>query len=403
MNIREEAPLPAVITGLERLTNDVVLQKILKGNVGLLCHSASIDRNYTMSIFPLQKILGARLKKLFGPQHGFVTDVQDNMVESPDYVHPFFKLPIHSLYSQTRIPTDEMLAGLDTMVVDLQDVGTRVYTYIHTLTLLMEKCREKSIKVVILDRPNPIGGSMVEGNVLQKGFESFVGRQPIPQRHGMTIGEVARMAQRFFGSDCDLEVITMLGWKRSMFFHETGLPYVLPSPNLSSPESTYVYPGTVLFEGTNISEGRGTTRALEIIGHPKIEPFAFCQKLQKKMQEWNLEGVKVRPLVFRPTFHKYHNISCGGLQIHPTEPLRFYSWRFGQMLVRTFFEELGPDFEWSTKAYEYEYDRLAIDLINGSDKIKRWCETDGQLSTLLKLEAEGMDEYLGRRESILLY
>ncbi len=395
--------MPVVITGLERLASDTVLQKLLKGNVGLLCHSASIDRNYTMSVFHLQKILGDRLKKLFGPQHGFVTDVQDNMVESKDFIHPYFKLPIYSLYSTTRIPTDEMLKGLDTIVVDLQDVGTRVYTYIHTLTLLMEKCREKNIRIVILDRPNPVSGSMVEGNILKKGFESFVGRHPIPQRHGLTIGEVARMAKRFFGADCDLEVISMLGWKRSMFFHETGLPYVLPSPNLSSPESTYVYPGTVLFEGTNISEGRGTTRALEIIGHPKIEPFSFCQKVQKKIQEWKLEGVMIRPLVFRPTFHKYHDLACGGLQIHPTTPLRFYSWRFGQMLVRAFFEELGSDFEWSKKAYEYEYNRLAIDLINGNDAIKHWCENDGQLNTLLELEKENMDEYLSNRESILLY
>ena len=175
--------MPVVITGLERLASDTVLQKLLKGNVGLLCHSASIDRNYTMSVFHLQKILGDRLKKLFGPQHGFVTDVQDNMVESKDFIHPYFKLPIYSLYSTTRIPTDEMLKGLDTIVVDLQDVGTRVYTYIHTLTLLMEKCREKNIRIVILDRPNPVSGSMVEGNILKKGFESFVGRHPIPQRH----------------------------------------------------------------------------------------------------------------------------------------------------------------------------------------------------------------------------
>ncbi|MBI2522521.1 MAG: DUF1343 domain-containing protein [Bdellovibrio sp.] len=391
------------MTGLERLANDAVLQKLLKGNVGLLCHSASIDRNYTLSFFHLQKFLGARLKKLFGPQHGFVTDVQDNMIESQDYIHPFFKLPVYSLYSQTRIPTDQMLTDLNTIVVDLQDVGTRVYTYIHTLTLLMEKCREKNIKVVILDRPNPAGGVLVEGNILQSGFESFVGRHPIPQRHGLTIGEVARLANRFFGCDCDLEVVTMSGWKRSMFFTDTGLPFVLPSPNLSSPESTYVYPGTVLFEGTNISEGRGTTRALEMIGHPKIEPFSFCQKLQTKMEEWNLEGVSIRPLVFRPTFHKYQDISCGGLQIHPTRPLNFYSWRFGQMLVRAFKEELGPDFEWIKKPYEYEFNRLAIDLINGSDKIRHWCETDGQLSTLLRLEAEGMDKYLSMRESILLY
>ncbi len=395
--------MPPVITGLERFINDSDVQNLIKGNVGLLCHSASIDRNYTLSVFHLQKILGGRLKKLFGPQHGLVTDVQDNMVESKDYLHPFFKLPIHSLYSQTRIPTDEMLKGLDTIVVDLQDVGTRVYTYIHTLTLLMEKCREKNIKVVVFDRPNPVGGMMVEGNVLEKGFESFVGRHAIPQRHALTIGEIARLAQRSFGADCDLEVVSMLGWKRNMFFHETGLPYVLPSPNLSSPESTYVYPGTVLFEGTNVSEGRGTTRALEIIGHPKIEPFGFCQRLEKRILEWKIEGVRVRPIIFRPTFHKFHDVSCGGLQIHPTAPLRFQSWRFGQMLARAFFEELGSDFEWSKKPYEYEFTRLAIDLINGTDKVKKWCETDGQLNSLIKIEQLGRDEYLNKRESILLY
>jgi len=391
------------ITGLEQLIKDKNLQDKVKGNIGLLCHSASIDSRYQIAVIPLLKIFGPRLKKLFGPQHGFVSDVQDNMIESHDYLHPYFKIPVHSLYSHTRIPTDEMLEGLDTIIVDLQDVGTRVYTYIHTLTLLMEKCGCKGIHVIVLDRPNPVGGEIIEGNLLQKGFESFVGRHTIPMRHALTLAEIALYAQRFHSSKCQLTTVSMQNWKRQFFFEDTGLPWVFPSPNLPTINSAKTYVGTVLFEGTNISEGRGTTRSLEIVGHPKIEAFSFVAELNAKLPKWGLEGFIFRPLVFMPTFQKYQGLSCGGLQIHVTDNQKFLSWRLGQFLCLEFSNRLGGDFSWNEKPYEYQFEGKAIDFIHGTDLIRKWVENNGDLDQLLAIEKEGVDAYLNNRESILLY
>lgn len=389
--------------GLDRLISDKALQDSIKGNIGLLCHSASITSDIVHAAIKIKEIFGKRLIKLFGPQHGFVTDVQDNMVETDHYIHPYFGIQVYSLYSETRIPTDEMLKGLDTIIVDLQDVGTRVYTYIHTLTHLMEACAKKDIEVVILDRPNPVGGTIVEGNVLEKGFESFVGRHAIPQRHALTIGEVGRLCAAHFGSDCQLNVISMQGWRRDMYWGETSLPWVLPSPNLPTPEGCLVFCGSVLFEGTNISEGRGTTRALEMIGHPEIEAFSFADSLNKRIFDWGLEGFIIRPCVFLPTFQKHAGIACGGLQVHVTDPRKFKSWRFGQLLCRVLYEELGANFKWSHADYEYQSDRPAIDFINGTDKVRNWVENSGDLKTLETLELAGLDAYQDKRSNILLY
>lgn len=389
--------------GLDRLISDTTLQDQIKGQIGYLCHSASITSDIIHGAVALQKVFGIRLVTLFGPQHGFVTDVQDNMVESTHYVHPYFNLKVYSLYSETRIPTDEMLEGLDTIIVDLQDVGTRVYTYIHTMTHLMEACSKKGIKVVVLDRPNPAGGVLIEGNLLEEGFESFVGRHPIPQRHGLTMGEVANLAAKYFGSDCDLNIIPMKGWKRDMYFEETSLPWVLPSPNLPTSDGCLVFCGSVLFEGTNISEGRGTTRALEMIGHPSIKSFEFADSLNKQIKEWGLEGFAIRPCVFMPTFQKHAGIPCGGMQVHVTNPRTFLSWRFGQLLCRALYKELGSEFKWNDQAYEYQHDRLAIDFINGTDKIRHWVENSGDQKTLETLELAGREAYLDQRSNILLY
>jgi uncharacterized protein YbbC (DUF1343 family) len=389
--------------GLDRLINDKSLQDEVKGKIGYLCHNASITSDIIHGAIKLKEKFGARLDRLFGPQHGFVTDVQDNMIETNHYVHPYFKMKVYSLYSETRIPNDEMLEGLDTIIIDLQDVGTRVYTYIHTMTYMMEACAKNNIRVVILDRPNPAGGVIVEGNLLEKGFESFVGRHPIPQRHGMTIGEVARLAAAEFGSDCDLVVINMEGYKRDMYWEETGLPYVIPSPNLPTSDGCIVFCGSVLFEGTNISEGRGTTRALEMIGHPGVQSFEFCDLMEKRVAEWGLEGLVMRPIVFMPTFQKHANTPCGGMQVHVTDPRKFQSWRFGQLLCRVLYEELGEKFKWNDRPYEYQNDRLAIDFINGTDKIRHWVESSGDLQTLETLELAGLDTYLDQRSNILLY
>jgi uncharacterized protein YbbC (DUF1343 family) len=393
-----------VITGLERLVAEKSLQEKITGNIGYLCHSASIDSQFNSGVLLLQKLFGKRLTKLFGPQHGFVTDVQDNMVETTHYTHPYFKIPVYSLYSETRTPTDEMLEGLNTLIIDLQDVGTRVYTYISTLSLIMEKCAKKDIKLLVLDRPNPVAGEMIEGPVLQTGYESFVGRYPIPQRHSLTIGEVGMFGMKALNTDCNLEVITMKNWKRSMYFQETGLPWVLPSPNLPTMEGAITFVGTVLFEGTNISEGRGTTRALEVAGYPGIESFSFCEQILKTFHEEGLiSGYNLRPIIFLPTFQKHQGLNCGGIHIHPTVNKEFKSWSVSQMLCREFKRALGDKFEFHNKPYEYEFHKLAIDLINGTDEVRHWVNRLGTYSELQKIEKLGHEKFLNQRENCLLY
>ncbi len=393
-----------VITGLERLMVEKALQDSVKGNIAYLCHSASIDSSFNTGVILLQKLFGKRLIKLFGPQHGFVTDVQDNMVETTHYVHPYFKIPVYSLYSETRTPTDQMLEDIDTFIVDLQDVGTRVYTYISTLSLLMEKCVGKNIKIIVLDRPNPIGGEMIEGTILQPGYESFVGRYPIPQRHSLTMGEIGMFGKNILKTNCDLEVISMKNWNRSMYFKDTNLPWVLPSPNLPTMEGAITFAGTVLFEGTNISEGRGTTRPLEVAGFPDIESFSFCEKVLKELHAEGLEaGFNLRPVIFLPTFQKHQGKNCGGIHIHPTKNSEFKSWSVSQMICREFKRELGSKFEFHQKPYEYEFHKLAIDLINGTDEVRLWVDNLGSYSELLKIEKTGQEKYKNQREDILLY
>jgi uncharacterized protein YbbC (DUF1343 family) len=390
-------------TGLVELTSNTDWQNKIRGKVALLCHSASVTPTYSHAVIELKKIFGSRLVKIFGPQHGFVTDVQDNMVETKDYIHPYFKLPVHSLYSETRVPTEEMLENVDTMIIDLQDVGTRVYTYISTMTLVMEACGKKDIDVVILDRPNPIGGEIIEGNLLDENFKSFVGRHPVPMRHGMTMGEYALFAHKFYQANCNLTVIPMKEWRRELSFDQTGLPWVLPSPNLPTIDGAFTFVGTVLFEGTNISEGRGTTRSLEIVGHPKIPPFELSEKLNRKIGEEGLTGVILRPLVFLPTFQKHQGVPCGGFQIHVTNKSEFRSWKLGQFLCQQFFQELSSDFEWKLPPYEYEFEKLPIDLINGSSRIREWVEKGGSMAELESIEREGLDDFLNKRCDILLY
>lgn len=389
--------------GIERLLADSSLQALIKGRFGLLCHSASVDKELQLSVETLGNVFGERLAKIFGPQHGFVTDVQDNMVETHDFKHPYFGRVVHSLYGETRIPTDQMLEGLETIVVDLQDVGTRVYTYISTLNLLMEKCATKGIRVVVLDRPNPARADIIEGSVLDLKWKSFVGQLPIPQRHGLTMGEVALFIRDVMGVKCDTHVIAMEGYKREMLWEDTGRQWVNPSPNLSTSHSCLVFPGTVLFEGTKLSEGRGTTRALEVVGTPSVEPFSLLKKIESRLKEWKFEGITLRPLMFWPTFQKHAGLSCGGFHIHVTDSSKAKAWRMGQFLLRIFKEEMGEKFLWQDAAYEYEFDRLAIDLINGGGDLRAWVESDGSLAKLIELEERGMRDYLTARSNILLY
>lgn len=392
-----------VNTGLDKLINSKSIQDSIKGNVAYLCHSASIDKNLTHGLIQLKKIFGERLVKVFAPQHGFVSDVQDNMIESDHYVHPYFNIKVYSLYSETRIPTDEMLKGIDTILVDLQDVGTRIYTYIYTLTLLMQACSKKDIKVVVLDRPNPVGGIDIEGNMLLPEYTSFVGRHPMPCRHALTIGEVGLMANKYWQEQCEYEVINMDGWKREMYFEDTKLPWVLPSPNLPTVDGCFTFIGTVLFEGTNISEGRGTTRSLEIVGHPDIEPFSAYEEFMQKINDYQLEGFKLRPVVFMPTFQKHAGKQCGGFQIYPTDRKKFKSWKISQLICQYFYHKLGKSFQWKQPPYEYEFHKLPIDLINGDPSIREWVESNGDITLLNKLELKSQENFINQRDSVLIY
>ncbi len=392
-----------VYTGLDVLIKDKNLQNKFKGNVALLCHNASIDAAFTHAAIKFKEIFGSRFVKLFGPQHGFTTDAQDNMIETNHYIHPYFNIPVYSLYSETRIPTDEMLDGINHLFVDLQDVGCRMYTYIYTLTLLLEKCSDKDIQIVVLDRPNPINGIEIEGNILDLEFESFIGRHPIPVRHAMTIGEVALMHQELWAKEkANLEVIKMQYWKREMYFEDTQLPWLLPSPNLARAECSFTFPATVLFEGTILSEGRGTTQSLEIVGHPKIEPFSFYENhLSSIVKKSRLEGFSLRPITFLPTFQKQANKVCGGFQIHVTNKSTFKPWRVGQMIMRELYHYLGEEFEWKKPPYEYNYIQKPIDIINGTDKLRHWVENNETLEMLDSFE--NLKDYKLQLSEIKIY
>ncbi|MFG1487089.1 DUF1343 domain-containing protein [Halobacteriovorax sp. RZ-1] len=389
--------------GLERLRDDATLQNKITGNIALLCHSASVDSKFKVAPIIFKEIFGDRFKKLFGPQHGFVSDVQDNMVETDHYTHPFFGVPVYSLYSETRKPTKEMLEGIDTFVVDLQDVGTRVYTYITTVTYLLEECAKNGIKVVILDRPNPVGLEKIEGNILETEFKSFVGALEIPQRHGLSMGEYALLAKKKLSIDVELEVIEVEGLTRSMFWKDTGLAWVNPSPNLPTPEGSLTFCGTVLYEGTNLSEGRGTTRSLEVVGHPAIEAYSFVDSLKESLKEIDNGSFILRPVNFMPTFNKHAGSACGGVHIHVTNEKEFNSWQVSQYLCREFKRTLGDKFEWDAKDYEYAFGKLAIDLINGCEFVKDWGNRLGSMSELREFETRGHAEYLKEIESIKIY
>ncbi len=393
-----------VITGLNKLRQNEALRAKFKGNIGLLCHSASIDIDFKHSLEVFLEVFGDQVKKVYGPQHGFVTDVQDNMIETDHYTHPYFKIPIYSLYSETRIPTDGMLEGIDHLFIDLQDVGTRIYTYIYTMTYILEKCADKDIEIVILDRPNPIDANTIEGNVLEEKFASFVGRHPIPVRHGLTIAEVAKMHQQQWAEKkCNLTIIEMDNYKREMYFEDTALPWVMPSPNLPVVEGCFTFVGTVLYEGTNISEGRGTTRPLELIGHPKIDPWTLKPYLDKVLSDFDQTGFILRPINFQPTFQKHAGIACGGFFIHVTDRKAFNPWRVCQILCKELYQNLGSDFKYKEDPYEYEHEMNAVDMVNGTDRLRHWYEYNGSNDFLNQIEAEKLKEYEKIKKSIEIY
>jgi uncharacterized protein YbbC (DUF1343 family) len=382
------------------LGSEVLFDKgLLAGRtVGLVSNPASIDASFCHVVERAERA-GVRIGALFGPQHGFRSDLQENMIESPHGSDARRRIPVFSLYSETREPTAEMLAGLDALVIDLQDVGTRIYTYIYTMANCLRAARRHGLPVVVCDRPNPIGGVAVEGPMLEPGFESFVGQYPIPMRHGLTVGEVARLFNDQFGIGAKLEVVAMQRWQRRQWFDQTGLPWVMPSPNLPTLESAVVYPGTVLFEGTNVSEGRGTTRPFELVGAPWVdaEPFAAAMNARR------LPGVHFRPAVFEPTFHKHAGVSCGGCQIHVTDREAFQPVAAGVALLEAFRETDPQAFAWREPPYEYEAVKPPIDILSGSSRLREVLDGAGRAADLAEAWPDALQDFQAIRGRVLLY
>ncbi|MDY6862997.1 MAG: DUF1343 domain-containing protein [Thermodesulfobacteriota bacterium] len=376
--------------GIEKLLEKPPLW--LKGKrIGLLVNQASVDSRLQYTHQLVAQLFPESLKALFSPQHGLFGDKQDNMKESPDFIHPQLKIPVFSLYGKTRIPTSDMFNEIDVLIIDIQDVGTRVYTFISTMAHCLKSACQYNKRVIVLDRPNPIGGIMMEGNLLKEKFRSFVGIFPLPIRHGMTVAELACLFNHFYKIGCDLEIIPMEGWKRRMFFADTGLTWVPPSPNMPGPETAMVYPGQVLMEGTNISEGRGTTRPFEIFGAPFIDPF----HLKKTIHSKGLKGFSLRELFFQPTFNKWEGEVCGGLQIHITDRKLYKPYFTTLTIIQAIISLYSGQFQWSKPPYEYEYEKMPIDLILGDGDLRSKIEQQEDLS---KVETSWQETLINFKE-----
>ena len=382
------------------LGSDVLFEReLLAGRtIGLVSNPASLDAEFR-HITERAERAGVTVGAIFGPQHGYRSDLQENMIESPHGRDERRRVPVYSLYSETREPTAEMLRGLDALVVDLQDVGTRIYTYIYTMANCLQAARTHGLPIVVCDRPNPIGGDAVEGPMLEDGFQSFVGQYPIPMRHGMTIGELARLFNEHFGIGAKLEVVAMRGWSRDQYFDATGLPWVLPSPNIPTLESALVYPGTVLFEGTNLSEGRGTTKPFELAGAPWVDP----ERDASALNALGLPGVHFRPALFEPTFHKHAKVPCGGCQIHVTDRRQFRPVEAGVALLDTFRRASPRDFAWREPPYEYEYTIPPIDILYGSATLREQLEAGVGAREIARGWASAVAAFEPLRQRFLLY
>jgi uncharacterized protein YbbC (DUF1343 family) len=367
--------------------------------IGIVSNPASVDGSFTHIVDALGAADGVTIAALFGPQHGFRSDVQDNMIETPHARDELRRVPVYSLYSDTREPTAEMLAGLDALVIDLQDIGARIYTYVYTMANCLSACARHGIDVIVCDRPNPIGGTAVEGPMLEAGCESFVGQFPIPMRHGMTIGELARFFNEQFGLGATLDVVKMAGWSRAMYADETGLPWVMPSPNIPTLDSAIVFPGTVLLEGTTASEGRGTTRPFEIVGAPWVSAEAFAAALNARA----LPGVHFRPVVFEPTFQKHARTTCGGCQVHVLEGRSFRPVLTGVAVIDELRAASPSSFAWRQPPYEYEHDKQPMDILAGSPHLREAIDRGERAETIAREWPRAAAPFAAARERFLLY
>lgn len=385
-------------SGIDRF--EKMLPKRFNGlKAGLLIHPASVNKKLIHTKDILLKSKKVKVTAFFGPQHGIFGNTQDNMIEWEGFVDKDTAIPVYSLYGKTRKPTTDMLKDIEVFLIDLQDVGARYYTFIWTMALCMEACEEKGIPVIVLDRVNPIGGHLTEGPLLKPEFSSFVGLHPLPVRHGMTIGEIALYFKDKFYPNLDLTVIPLRGWKRTQWFDQTGLPWVMPSPNMPTVDTATVYPGMCLFEGTILSEGRGTTRPFEIFGAPFIEP----EKLVKTLKDFKLKGVIFRPLYFTPTFNKFSGKLCGGAQIHVIDREKFKPFKTA-IAILLGIHEIYPEVKlWRQPPYEYEFEKLPFDILAGSDRLRMDIENGKSLKEMEELWNKEVSAFEKVRSRYLLY
>ena len=388
----------SVITGLENFLKDGA-SDISKSRWGLLCNPASINRHFLHARDLIHHKFPGRLTALFSPQHGFFAEKQDNMIESGDFTDTRLNVPVFSLYGKTRIPTPEMMDQIDVLLVDLLDVGTRVYTFTSTLSYCLEAAAGSGKRVVVLDRPNPVGGIQVEGNCLAPDLRSFVGRYEIPMRHGLTMGEYAAFINETQGIGCDLRVVPMTGWRRRMLYPDTGLPWVAPSPNLPTPASALVYPGQVIWEGTNISEGRGTTLPFEQFG----APFLDLEKILDFVGGPQIPGAVLRPVAFEPTSNKWAGQRCLGFQIHVTDSRPFSPLKTSLHLLQAVIHHHPDRFSWKQPPYEYEHEKLPMDLIIGSRAVRRQVEEMVPMDRIASAWAEEIAAYWSKAGRFCLY
>ena len=385
-------------TGIEQVCRSSLAS--LRGRrLGLLANQASTDRHFTHSRDLLRRAYPDQLTCLFSPQHGFYSEKQDNMIESDHAIDTETGLPVHSLYGETRKPSPAMFADIDVLLVDLVDVGTRVYTFIWTVVHCLETAAETNSRVVILDRPNPIGGELMEGNLLRPDCASFVGRCAIPMRHGLTLGELALFCNQEMAIGADLEVVPVQGWRRRQLAPDTGLPWVFPSPNMPAFATALVYPGQVLWEGTNISEGRGTTLPFELFGAPFVDP----REVQGVLRPADLAGCRLRPLRFEPTSGKWGGRTCGGFQIHVIDPDLFRPYRTSLALLQAL-RSLYPDgFAYKAPPYEYEFERLPMDLLIGDRQVREGLENGIPVADLEAAWQDELADYRRRCSPLFLY
>ena len=385
--------------GVERLLVDK--SSLLQGQrVGLVCNPASVlPDTFEHAADAFENHDAINLTTLFGPQHGIRGDVQYNMIETPHVRDTRTGKMVYSLYSETRVPTEEMVAGLDTFVVDLQDVGCRIYTYTYTMANCMIAAAKFGKRVIVCDRPNPITGVHVEGNVTENEFTSFVGQYELPTRPGMTIGEMAKMFNEHFGIGCELEVVEMDGWRREMWFEDTGLPWVIPSPNIPTVDTCVVFPATVHLEGTELSEGRGTTKPFELNGAPYIDAHEWAEALNA----FDFPGVKFRHAYFEPSFSEFTGQTCAGVQLHITDREAFTPVIVGIAMVKTAHDMYPNEFQWRQNEYEYEFGKNAFDVVCGSDTIRKAIEAGESLETVQAAWIPKLEEFKQVRSEFLRY